>query len=541
MRSEGSVGGSLSRVSEIGLGHWNLYFLCKLGMFWLGYLNLQPLPNIVFAAFLLLPLPWTWLRHARLLIAVPLAIALLYQDSWWPPITRLLNQPGVMDFSGKYLLELAGRFVNWTLCALLLAFVVFYIYLRHWLRFTTFTLLGLGWFSLQPLLSLAPTMAQGSGEQVMAETGKPQDTKMSLDESLQAFYDAEQRRVTQFPPADEAGAPFDLLIINVCSMAWDDLDAVGLKDNPLFSQMDVVFERFNSATSYSGPAAVRLLRASCGQSSHQGLYEDNVPQQCLLMDRLRGLGFNTELAMNHNGHYDNFLGDLQTQGGLGNPVVDEHGLSRNILGFDNSPIWRDREVLGAWWQRRQQSDHQASTALFYNTTTLHDGNRIVTGDGGTRLTDYRELAQRLLQDLDAFFQQLEQSGRPVAVLLVPEHGANLHGDRMQIQGMRELPSPAITHVPVGIKLFGMGAQTESPHLVTEPSSYLALSEFVSRLYAQSTETGTLSVDLPHLLADLPVTPWVAENAGTVVLEHEGIPYIRLEEQGTWLPYPARFK
>ncbi len=55
--------------------------------------------------------------------------------------------------------------------------------------------------------------------------------------------------------------------------------------------MDIMFDSFNSATAYSGPAAIRLLRASCGQLSHHDLYQP-VNQQCYLFDntaaRLQG-------------------------------------------------------------------------------------------------------------------------------------------------------------------------------------------------------------------------------------------------------------
>ena len=60
----------------------------------------------------------------------------------------------------------------------------------------------------------------------------------------------------------------------------------------------------------------------------------------------------------------------------------------------------------------------------------------------------------VLNDMATFVRQLEQSGRKAVVVVVPEHGAALLGDRMQIPGMREIPSPSITHVPVGIKLVG---------------------------------------------------------------------------------------
>jgi len=57
--------------------------------------------------------------------------------------------------------------------------------------------------------------------------------------------------------------------------------------------------------------------------------------------------------------------------------------------------------------------------------------------------------------LDAFLANLDKSGRRVMVLVVPEHGAALEGDRMQMSGLRDIPSPSITHVPVGIKFVGI--------------------------------------------------------------------------------------
>jgi hypothetical protein len=40
-----------------GLSGWNFYFLVKFGLLWAGYLNFHPLLNLVFMAFLLMPLP----------------------------------------------------------------------------------------------------------------------------------------------------------------------------------------------------------------------------------------------------------------------------------------------------------------------------------------------------------------------------------------------------------------------------------------------------------------------------------------------------
>jgi cellulose synthase operon protein YhjU len=526
-----------------GLGLWNLCFLIKLALFWGGYLNLQVLPNLVFAAILLVPLRNRYLALLRTLIALPLGVALFYQDTWLPPFSRLLDQPGVLNFSADYLLDLAGRFIDLNLCGALLVLVVAYYFVRQWLRLTTLTLAGFAWLGGAGLMAMHAQVPQNTTQSPVSG-GAPivsaEPDSATLDAYLQNFYSTEAGRQVVFQPSPSAAQPFDLLLINICSMAWDDLDAVGLRDNNLLQQMDIVFENFNSATSYSGPAAIRLLRASCGQQSHSKLY-DAAPEQCLLMDDLRKLGFNSEVMLNHTGQFEGFIDEVRAQGSLPAPQVSIASLQRALVGFDGSSIWRDREVLNKWWQHREgQSDSRV--ALFYNTTTLHDGNRSLTLDGGTKSAEYKPRAQALIDDLSAFLKDLEKSGRRVAVVIVPEHGAALHGDRMQISGMREIPSSSITHVPVGIKLVGMGKNPRSePILIKGPSSYLALSEIISRLYAAPPQGDGLGPDWQALLANLPQTPAVSENAGTVVLDYAGKPYVRIKEKGAWLPYPQSLK
>ena len=531
-----------------GLGAWNLYFLGKFLLTWTGHLNFQIVPNLIFALALLIPIAHPMLRRARTLLAIPVAVALLYQDTWFPPFSRLLAQPGVLNFSADYIIELLGRFIDWQVCALLLVLIIGYLFISPWLRLTTLTLLGFVWLSLGSLQALLPApvtlpMANntsGAATPASSSGGEPDDA--TLNAYLDTFYKNEAQRKVEFKEPAVKPAPFDLLVINICSLAWDDLDAVGLRNNTLFSQMDVVFDNFNSATAYSGPAAIRLLRASCGQTSHAQLYKQP-PDQCLLFDDLRKLGFTDELMLNHTGEFDGFLQEVRDQGQLPPPAlgVIPSGLQRTYVGFDGSPIWRDRDVLSKWWQHRLSSS-QPNMALFYNTTSLHDGNRQVRADGGTQPADYSSRAQVLLDDLNAFIKELQKSGRRVVVAIVPEHGAALHGDRMQISGMREIPSESITHVPVGLKLINMGddGQTEPVH-VTQPSSYLAIAEIIARLYASPELSNGQTVDWSALLKDLPQTAKVSENAGTVVLDYNGKPYVRIKENGGWLPYPQQLK
>ncbi|MCE7761476.1 cellulose biosynthesis protein BcsG [Pseudomonas putida] len=520
-----------------GLGGWNLYFLAKFLLVALGMLDFQALPNLLFAAFLLLPLPGRWLRVARQLVAVPIGVALFYQDTWFPPFNRLLAQPGVLDFSWDYLLELLGRFINWNLLGALALLLVGYLYLRHWLRLSTLSLLGLAWLAVGGLPSLAVNAGQPSGN-VAASSGKPVQAaaladNATLDSWLERFFASERERVTAFPAINADEQPFDLLVINICSLAWDDLSAAGLRDNPLLSRLDVVFDQFNSATSYSGPAAIRVLRASCGQSSHAGLYQ-SAPEQCLLFQNLAKLGFQSNTLLNHSGQFDNFIGDI-TQQHMPQPGLRNTDFPRALVGFDGSPIASDLDVLRRWWGQRKGSAAE-HVSLFYNSISLHDGNRIVTADGGTRVADYATRANRLFGELGTFLDELERSGRRVVVAIVPEHGAALHGDRMQLSGMREIPTPSITHVPVGLKFIGMGQPARSePLRVSAPTSYLALSEVVSRVYAGLGQQQAL--DVPGLLADLPTTEQVAQTSGAEVVNYQGRAYMRLQGQPDWQPIP----
>ena len=121
------------------------------------------------------------------------------------------------------------------------------------------------------------------------------------------------------------------------------------------------------------------------------------------------------------------------------------------------------------------------------------------------------------------------------VVFVPEHGAALEGDRMQMPGMREIPTLAITHVPVGVRFIGTRSEQpkETIHITT-PSSFLALSELISRTVSR--DIFDLSqVDWQGLTSGLPQTQAVSENSGTVMMVYQGVSYIRLGSRD-WIKY-----
>jgi len=77
-----------------GLGGWNIYFLAKFALLWAGYLNFHPLINLVFAAFLIFPLPSTGLRRIRHWLALPIGAGIFYHDTWLPGIESIRAQGG---------------------------------------------------------------------------------------------------------------------------------------------------------------------------------------------------------------------------------------------------------------------------------------------------------------------------------------------------------------------------------------------------------------------------------------------------------------
>ena len=564
-----------------GLGAWNFYFLLKFVLLWYGYLNFDAFSNLLFLAFLLFPLPKNIWHKMRNWVAIPIGIILFYHDTWLPSFSTILAQGGQLkQFSFDYLVELTVNFINIKMIGVAFILFVGYLFIEQWVRVSVFIIAGVLWLNIGgfthisqgmvPSVSAntfvqesnintekstavvkAPEVLPASVEPQVSpevvstkevETASvstvypPQKQKVNnkvLDDWLTQFYGYEKKRTTPFPVQLATNAqPFDILIINICSLSTADAAAVGLQEHPIWGNFDVLFSRFNTVSSYSGPASLRLLRASCGQTHHSDLY-DPADTQCLLMDNLSSLGFAKKLVLDHNGKFGNYLKEVQQLGNLNIALQDQENLSHQITAFDGTKIYNDKETLQRWLKAREQSN-ESRTVTFVNLVSLHDGNRYV-GENST--ADYGKRASTLLDNLDSFINELDKKGRKVMVVIVPEHGAALQGDKTQMSGLRDIPSQSITTVPVGIRFTGIKdrAQFYPPVIIDEPSSYLAISEFISRnvngdVFNQS------AIDWDALASELPRTANVAENQATVVVDYQGQSYIKLNG-GEWINYP----
>lgn len=494
------------------MGQWSFYFIAKLVLFGMGLIAFHPLENLALAGGILLSSKFRHWRRLRNLVIAVLAITLLYYDSWLPPIERVISQASLLsNFSFGYFVELAERFINLSALGLLILAWLVYRLISRRLRIGALVMVGM------VAIGISQHLPAGN----VASMPKP-----DMDKVVQDFFAHEAQRSVRFTPPPTNAAPFDIIFLHVCSLAWDDVLAVGLEHHPLWQHFDILMTHFNSATAYSGPSAIHLLRATCGQQEHNQMYSP-VPEKCYLMNSLLRAGFEPNLALNHDGKFDNFLGQVQMHGRLNIPPMSLAGANVAQHAFDGSPVYDDLSVLDRWLDNRQKSGIPR-VALYYNTISLHDGNQSLSQSGGSMAT-YKARLSKLLDNMEQFMKDIETSGRRAVVIMVPEHGAAVRGDKRQISGLREIPTPAITLVPVGIKVIGGHVQREGDTVsIAQPTSYLAISALIEHMLRESPFGGPSYRPLDYT-ADLPTTQFVAQNENAMVAEYNHRYYLK---QGT---------
>lgn len=540
------------------MGFWSFYFLAKLGLYAAGLIDLNWWLNALFALALLWSPPVAFKRW-RDLLAVPLAIALLWHDSHWPSPVRIVEEwHALTAFSAGYVVELLERVVSWQVVGALLIGAGLHAVLSRRLRLGAVAVAGLLAVPLLPAprvgsgesvsmqevarraMATEPAEQVASGSQPIEPPAAEPPSKVVLGDAelnglLDTFYREERDKAVALPTAKELTPKFDLVFLSVCSLAWDDIANAGMSGAPFLRRFDLMFRQFNSAASYSGPAVLRLLHGSCGQGPQHTLYEA-APPACNLFSRLEQAGYDPALLLNHDGHFDNFADQLRKQGGMGLRPMDNRGAAVAMHSFDGTPIYSDYDLLARWWRSPAKGGAKAPRALMYNTISLHDGNR-VAGYGSVSSTQtWRPRAEKLFADFERFFELIEQSGRPTVVVLVPEHGAAIHGDAMQIPGLREYPTPRITHVPAGVALLGFGPKPAGQQTVyvDQVTSYTALVGVVSALLRNPDSPWAT---LAQLAPVIPPMRWVAENDQTIVLREGGHVYVRSSDK-QWSRYAA---
>lgn len=523
-----------------GLGVWNVYFIIAFALAAFGYIELNLLGNALLMAWLLLPVGPKWLRILRGTLGVAAAAVLLYSESWLPGVDSILaNKGGIAGFSLLYMAEFALDFINVKMVGWGLLVFLGYFLVRRYVRVTFFTIVYfLGAVTMPWVQSIlperAPVVTADAGGQTN-EAAAPAKTGKANAKAVGEWYDAflayEHDRRARFPNGlSEKDTPFDILLLSICSVSNDDLAVSQLDQHPLFKEFNIRFDSFNAATAYSGPALLRLLNGACGQPSHSELYGERRPE-CEIMTRLGTLGYSQRLLMDHSGEYDNFLQSMRDKAGV-TATLDNAKYPTRYMGFDDEEIADSLAVL-RHWQRTQVKSKAGRTATLINFIALHDGNRL---PGRGRAEPFKPRAQEMFDNIRTFLRELERSGRKTMVVIVPEHGAAVRGDKIQVPRLRDIPTMRISRVPVMVKFVGLKGMPNEPIHVTGNTSYLALTSLIGKTLETdyfSKDGGT--VPLEQLVHDLPQTNPVSENGTVQTLEYQGREYFR-QNGGEWKPY-----
>jgi cellulose synthase operon protein YhjU len=533
------------------MGFWSFYFLAKLACYALGLIHLDWLLNALFAVALL-ALPQRW-RLVRSIAAWSAGIAILWHESWLPPpaeaFAALLR---IQTFDAGYLLELAERWWSWQVITLWALAAALHFWLSRRLRLGAVVLVALLLVPVLPVPGRAPAASvaqvQGTpaaraavetaGASAEAEASDrdwpkngpfppstadaPFASDHELEQALAAFRNTQRELIVPLPQVKPDVPSFDLVILSICSLSWDDLAHAGLADAPFLRRFDVLFKRFNSAASYSGPAVARLMRGQCGQVPEAEL-TSAAPPACNLLRQLAQVGFAASLRMNHDGHFDGFGGRVMAEGGFADKAPANTRLPIAMTSFDGSPILDDHAVLSDW---SREAPNVPYRVLFYNTVSLHDGNRLLDQDGGSSLMTWKARSAKLFADVERWMGEVERRGRRTVVLVVPEHGAGIRGDAYQFPGLREWPTPSLTHVPAGLILLGFGEDAQRlrrPVVLDQVTSYPGLMAAVSVVMAHPQAPHEA---LSQLAQQWPESTWVAENQQVVVMRHRGRTYLR---------------
>lgn len=522
------------------MGIWVYYFMLKLGLFWAGSMSLDMPLNLLFALFVGFPLT----RHSSCLIrralSIPMGIALFYHDTFFPTPERLIElMPNLRGFSAGYLAELLTRLINPEYLLHGILGIVILLIAGRWLRLATWVIVGiLALPTLKETVNRVEAEANPVSPKACADGKSTESTQKpvrlgeaDLDATLSGFYQNESQRKVVFEQRLQGNAlPFDIVFLHICSLAWDDIDA--LERESLFKPFDLVFNHFNSAASYSGPAAIRLLRSNCGQLPHKQLF--SAPKEgCFLFDGLALEGFESQFVMNHDGHFGGFLENVRSrnEGGLNVAPSGFFGASSMLKSFDGTPIYSDFDVLSGWWNKRMASA-TPHVALYYNTISLHDGNIVKGHESESSTRTFPLRMHRLMDDIHQFIDLLDRSGRPVMIVMVSEHGAAIHGDKVQIQGMRELPSPAITQVPLAIRLVGLPTLKPGHQIISDRMiSYLGMADLIRQLL----HPAATGFSLEEMAAQLLETPLVSSNEDTTVMKVQDRFYLK-EGANAWKDY-----
>jgi cellulose synthase operon protein YhjU len=540
------------RLGTFFIAWWCWYFIGVAALHFFDYIIFNTAVNVLLAITVATPFP-PQLKHYRSannirhLLASIFALTLLWQESRLPPpsifiefftnktmgaspvflaglFLRSINIPAlilVVLFFGACILFAQTRFNKWY--PIVPGVIIFSLWLT---KLTPSTLAQIETIAVDQVEIKNLYKSIGLTNENLADIEEsPIPDNVSPEEFLFLFYENEKNKRIEFPR--QITNPPDVYILQVCSFGWEDFTVAGVNTNPFFSQFDYIFTNFNSADSYSHTSAIRLLRGMCGQTPHENLFQ-NTSEECYVMDRFRSLGYKTFSVFNHDGIYSDFTKTLTSFTKIDQPK-SVASFTPSKIGFDNSKIYNDYEILSSWFT--QEKSETKPLATFYNSISLHAGTHGLDEKNWWKRSNesvFKDSVGTLTQDMTHFFNDIKSSGRPAVVIVVAEHGAALKNTPVQLQTFRQIPLPDITNVPAAIKLFGPGFsnnKTPMKKIISSSMSYTGLYTLLGRILEQDFSQPSPE-KLTGIASGLPQTDMVATSDTGTVIKRKNIFYYK---------------
>lgn len=434
------------------------YFLFKFGLYFMNLSGLDFALNLVLFLLCLFSIRVKSLNKLYKTILIIFGLVLLYHDSYLPMLSPqvVYEEKGI---SGVF--ELLSTFVSdyfdFSYLGIFVLLFIAVFFINDFLKVTTIVVICFITVACLNIsaLSVAKESKSQSVENVVADSADipPQigtADSQGVENYLQTFLELERQRIVTMPSTlPENFTPFDIVIANICSMATDDIEASNLLKHPLFRTFDFSFDTFNSVSSYSTPSSLRLLRSNCGQMTEAQMYKER-RSECELITSVEQLGYQSEVYFDHNGKYGDYLKTLHDLGGLNENIHDLSKLAVKYNAFDGSAIRSDSDLFKAYVNNIARNGN-VNNITFMNLLSLHDGNRLA---GEKKSQSYAPRLKLLLDNLEDFIKDIKDSNRNTLFIMVPEHGAAIRGDKMQIAKLREIPTDKITRIPVGVSFLG---------------------------------------------------------------------------------------
>jgi cellulose synthase operon protein YhjU len=540
----------------INAAWWFFYFFLTTVLQILEYNVTNILELIALALIVLIPLPrykigYMVLNIIRSGIALSLALHLFWNQARLPSphiISSIIFDPS-MRFSSEVILQFIWQHIHITtlleMSILIIVSLLFSRYYRkpiYYFLITVFIVVT-GVYQTTANAANAPitvwvhNFTNTTTNSSQTTEISQENTPKNLDTYSNNFYSTEHNRFLD-PLVLTTAANTDIIMLQICSFGWEDLEKIGIDISNFFSQFDIIFTKFTSADSYSHTAAIRLLRGVCGEQKHEDLFLD-APEMCYTQEQWRKNGYRTFSVFNHNGAYARFSDVVQQQGRVDKPFPLKN-ISPLQTAFDGSPVYDDYEVLSSWL-KNGLSVSSSPAAMFYNSITLHAGVHGKNDSTWWKSTNEDQYARRFnvfSTNLKRFFDDLRASNRRAVVVLVAEHGAGLKTTPLQPQMIREIPLPGITFVPAAIKLFGpdFNSRTSSLRYVSNDMiSYLGLYSVVYK-FLETKPSAISLVNGDALTKNIPTTALVAHSGTGVVMGINGDFYYK-KNNGSWEKLP----